>query len=139
MNIEITSVAFTRGSRTDIRAGLLGYVTCVLNDGLLQGHDAVAGRELSVREMLEVSEQRIETMFRGRPVAEAAVRSLVGCAQLQLGELDRAEAQVARTSGTESASFAGVGSGFCVVFIVMCPFVGGHRCAAPLIGDRVWS
>ena len=47
-----------------------------------------------MRDLLDLSEQRIETMFRGRPVAEAAVRSLVGGAQLQLGELERAEAQL---------------------------------------------
>ena len=37
INIEITSVAFTRGSRSDVQTGLLGYVTCVLNDALVLG------------------------------------------------------------------------------------------------------
>ena len=31
-------------------------------------------------------------MFRGRPAAEAAVRSLVGCAHLRLGDFERATA-----------------------------------------------
>ena len=34
-NFEITSAAFTNASHSDVRAGLIGYVTCVLNDTLL--------------------------------------------------------------------------------------------------------
>ena len=34
-DIEISSVAFTNGSPADIRSGLIGWITCVLNDTLL--------------------------------------------------------------------------------------------------------
>lgn len=33
--ITISSVAFTKAGDADVRTGLLGYVTCILNDALM--------------------------------------------------------------------------------------------------------
>lgn len=62
-----------------------------LDWGLFHGDPVMTGgHELTVRGMLDVSAPELQEMFAGRPTGKAAVMSLVGRANLQLGEFELA-------------------------------------------------
>ncbi|TDJ71137.1 MAG: serine/threonine protein kinase [Planctomycetota bacterium] len=65
-----------------------------LNHALFQASPLMSGEELTVRDMLALAETDIPDLYHGRPTAEAAARHLVGNTYLQLGEDERALAQL---------------------------------------------
>ena len=67
-----------------------------LNYGLFRGAPVMAGKERTVRELLDLSSPDAKELFRGNPAGEAEVRSLVGRAYLELGEFEPAEAELRR-------------------------------------------
>lgn len=52
------------------------------------------GRQVTVREMLDVAAARVAGSFRGRPTSEAAIRETFGRAYAGIGQLERSKQQI---------------------------------------------
>ncbi len=73
-------------------------VNSFLNDDLLASvdPDEAKGREVTVREVLDLASSRIEHQFKDEPLIEASIRETLGNTYKSLGEYDNAEKHLER-------------------------------------------
>ncbi|MBD3236830.1 MAG: tetratricopeptide repeat protein, partial [Candidatus Eisenbacteria bacterium] len=91
------SVMFEQQRRERIRADAerdkAQEINAFLNEMLASVDPQAKGRDVTVREVLDDADRRIETRLADQPEVQASIRSTIGVAYEALGNLERAESQ----------------------------------------------
>lgn len=101
-------LAAREAERARTEAAVADAVNAFLNEDLLGAvRPEDQGIDVSVRQVLEVASERIETKFEGQPAVEASIRTTLGRTYLSLGGFSDAEPHLLRAvelSDTETES-----------------------------------